>query len=669
MSAVFAQPGATLSTLQTYAYQPPGQYGYHGGQGQFAHNYYGAFPSRNGAVNTFPPVSTPPQLASYSPAQAAMQPPTPHRRPPENPVSAPGTDKKTGKDNFPPALNRYVQRCLKTVTGDAAKTKTMRARLKDIIANAIKNNLLWYKNWDLEVVPFLEDPRNAVAMAMAPRPASLGAPGRTNASNVASSVRSTSSGTPRFSSQERPPPPPPPPQPHRSPRTGEHPRDGSAGGGKKQATGARKRSRWDEKAGNGKKEEDGWATETAKKQRKSRFTSNQPSGPGTASKKQKVKKAGKAAKTASHARSGASKNELRKVQKINLNTDDEEVLKALNIHGTCQRLEKDFFRLTSVPLPEEVRPRPVLLRAFARLERLWEGHRESVIAKATKPTEIETSDAENPISAFNKEQADTSINYEYLCSQIKAIRQDLRIQRINDVFTVEVYETHARWALQCHDMNEYAGCQTRLAELYRSGLQSRSIGEFTAYNLLYLTTLTLNKRSNQGGSSVLKLLREIALAGRAQDLKDSKGRVGLSSASAKDPSVAHALRVRAAVVNENHFQFFKLLRETPHLGDLILLPIVDTFRALAIAKIVKGYKPSVPRSLVARQVGLEDQSEECEEFLRRLGVPVDADGNIQTRYAASDRQRRTICRLFLIFAWRRNVTVDISRAHAGASLL
>lgn len=41
------------------------------------------------------------------------------------------------------------------------------------------------------------------------------------------------------------------------------------------------------------------------------------------------------------------------------------------IQGTCQKLEKPYFRLTQAPNPEEVRPEPVLKKTLKLMKKKW----------------------------------------------------------------------------------------------------------------------------------------------------------------------------------------------------------------------------------------------------------------------------------------------------------
>lgn len=52
------------------------------------------------------------------------------------------------------------------------------------------------------------------------------------------------------------------------------------------------------------------------------------------------------------------------------------------------------------------------------------------------------------------------------------MRKDITVQRINNEFTVEVYEVNVRISLEGSDINYFNQCLSQLFQLYRSGLVS-----------------------------------------------------------------------------------------------------------------------------------------------------------------------------------------------------
>lgn len=196
--------------------------------------------------------------------------------------------------------------------------------------------------------------------------------------------------------------------------------------------------------------------------------------------------------------------------------------------GTCQKLEKNYFRLTAPPKPETVRPLPVLKKALEMLIGKWKDEH----------------------------------NYGYICDQFKSLRQDLTVQHIKTEFTVRVYEAHARIALEKGDMGEYNQCQTQLRALHKQRLGGCP-GEFTAYRILYFI-YTCNRT---GMNDVL---------------------ADLTSQDKENAAVRHALQTRAALATGNYHKFFRLYNEAPNMGAYLMDMFVDRERLAALAAICRA---------------------------------------------------------------------------------
>ncbi|KAL5219797.1 hypothetical protein ABZP36_024510 [Zizania latifolia] len=247
----------------------------------------------------------------------------------------------------------------------------------------------------------------------------------------------------------------------------------------------------------------------------------------------------------------------------------------LTVKGTCQEIEKRYLRLTSAPDPGTVRPEDVLQKALHM---------------------VETSQK----------------NYLYKCDQLKSIRQDLTVQRIQNELTVKVYETHARLALQAGDLPEFNQCQSQLKRLYAEGIKGCHF-EFSAYNLLCVMLHSNNKRD--------------LLSSMASLSKDAK----------QDGTVKHALAVHSAVSSGNYVLFFKLYKTAPDLNSCLMDLYVERMRFEAIKCISKSYRPTVPVRYAAQVLGFmgideacegakrADGLEECEEWLKAHGAVLTVD--------------------------------------------
>jgi hypothetical protein len=196
--------------------------------------------------------------------------------------------------------------------------------------------------------------------------------------------------------------------------------------------------------------------------------------------------------------------------------------------GTCQTLEKRYFRLTSAPIPSQVRPEYILRQALELLKKKW-----------------------------RKEG-----NYSYICDQFKSMRQDLTVQRIRNEFTVTVYEIHARIALEKGDLGEYNQCQTQLRVLYAQNLGGSPV-EFKAYRILYFIH-TANR------TALNDVLAE------------------LTTAEKEAPAIKHALNVRSSLALGNYHRFFRLYLDTPNMGAYLMDMFVVRERLAALANMCKA---------------------------------------------------------------------------------
>ncbi|PPJ50803.1 hypothetical protein CBER1_06493 [Cercospora berteroae] len=247
------------------------------------------------------------------------------------------------------------------------------------------------------------------------------------------------------------------------------------------------------------------------------------------------------------------------------------------IVGTCEVLEKRYFRLTAPPNPNTVRPLALLELALEHVIARW---------KDTK-------------------------DYTYVCDQLKAIRQDLTVQHLKNIFTVRVYEVHARIALEKKDLGEYNQCQTQLRALYKmklgeNGGSGGNQDEFTAYRILYL----IYTRNRTDMNNML---------------------ADLTTADKKGPFVRFALNVREALAAGNYHRFFKLYKEAhdwrmaPSLMDMF----VERERVIALAAMSKTYKPDVSAKFITEELHFEEDESEsvfeadhiqaCIEFIKRHG--------------------------------------------------
>ena len=117
--------------------------------------------------------------------------------------------------------------------------------------------------------------------------------------------------------------------------------------------------------------------------------------------------------------------------------------------GTSTALERGYTRYE--PQASELRPPEVLRKALSHILQ------KSRLREVGSQTAADVKDAKM-----------------WLSNQLKGMRQDLKVQGLNDAFAVSVYELHGRLCLDLGDVSEYTQCQVALGHFYDSGLGSSS---------------------------------------------------------------------------------------------------------------------------------------------------------------------------------------------------
>lgn len=227
--------------------------------------------------------------------------------------------------------------------------------------------------------------------------------------------------------------------------------------------------------------------------------------------------------------------------------------------GCSQKLEKNYFRLTSAPNPNDVRPLEVLRDTLELLKKKW-----------------------------RKDN-----NYGYICDQFKSLRQDLTVQHIKNSFTTDVYEIHARIALEKGDKGEYNQCQSQLRSLYKQNLGGHP-HEFKAYRILY-HIYTCNKT----------------------DMNDMLSE--LTPADKQSEEIKHALAVRSALALGNYHQFFKLYNDPPKMGAYLMDMFIERERIAALAVISKSYKPAIRLRFITEELTFESEAEAAQFIMDHGG--------------------------------------------------
>ncbi|CDK24486.1 unnamed protein product [Kuraishia capsulata CBS 1993] len=272
--------------------------------------------------------------------------------------------------------------------------------------------------------------------------------------------------------------------------------------------------------------------------------------------------------------------------------EKDEIDQARPIIGTNQTLEKKYLRLTSQPLPENVRPIGVL---------------------------------EKTLKMLTNKYLSGSGTYPYLCDQLKSIRQDLTVQHIRTLFTIEIYEFHAKLAIEFKDLGEFNQCESQLKQLYETADTSVeehfSQPEYMSYLILYhvitsnyqevfMLKLKYQHMKNNFFFDLTYKIVDYCLADNYFELFKLyamlKNTVNTSSSGLNPPPI-HASK-----------SWLKLKKHPLWFYLQLLEMIVSKERIKTLATICKAYR-MISLEFLSAQLGFDSQKD-LEEYLEKLQI-------------------------------------------------
>ncbi|OII73387.1 SAC3 GANP domain-containing protein [Cryptosporidium ubiquitum] len=239
------------------------------------------------------------------------------------------------------------------------------------------------------------------------------------------------------------------------------------------------------------------------------------------------------------------------------------------IVGLSNALEKQYLRLTSSPDPNLVRPEHILRKS---LDFVYNNY-----LNYTNSQSLST-------------QKQKKYDWKYLEEQFRSIRQDLTVQGIKNLFTIQVYELNARVALENHDLGQFNQCQARLKELYSLGLvkfEGSNREEFLCYYIIYVTLQNMK-------ADLIRVLDE------AQPYKNFKG-------------ISFAIQVCKALMEGNYYRYFKLCRKAPWNSRFLFEIFRNRQLIVALTTMTKAFR-FIEISVLTSSLGFESNLE-CHKFL------------------------------------------------------